>query len=117
MLPDSVAPELARFFTRGVPGEQPPAMDELVREVMSPSGNSRVGAYLAPRGDLQRAIERIVEGVIEESQREIELAAYYRFKERERRGDHPLHGRDTEDWLVAERELARHEVRNIRNVA
>ena len=117
MLPDSIAPELARYLTRGGPCEKPPAMEELVREVMSPTGNARVGAYLAPRGDLHQAIERIVESVIEESQREIELAAYYRFKERERRGDDPLHGHEMADWLAAERELERHEVRLVRNVA
>src|SRR5260370_7816602 len=79
-----------------------PTMEELFFCLAHEQERPEVDRYLRDRPELKHALESIIHTVRTDSHNALELAAYYRFKERDRRETHPLHARDVRAWLEAE---------------
>jgi Protein of unknown function (DUF2934) len=82
-----------------------PKMEDLLSCLAEPGRRSLHDDYLGMRPELRQSLESIVRKVARETHEQIRVAAYLLFKERERRREWPLYGRELEDWLKAEAAL------------
>jgi hypothetical protein len=86
-------------------GDYPPGIRDVVEQIASPQPGTPAWAYLEARGELRQSVVRIISGMAEDSRREVEEAAYYKYLDRLRRGEWPVHGKHLEDWYSAEKNL------------
>jgi len=99
---------LARYLKTSGQKSRRPSMQELLACLDDPERDPQVTLYLDRHPELRATLRQIVQTVLEDSYRAIQLAAYFLFKQREQRGERPLEGRDWEDWFAAEKALRQH---------
>jgi hypothetical protein len=99
-----MAIQISRFL-KSCSADGLPSMGSIIQCITNPGSDWQVENYLKQRPALRRSLESLLEAVANDAHAETEIAAYFRFKEREQRGEQPLHGQHVRDWLEAERAL------------
>ena len=92
-----------KFRRDALPAGRLPTTEEVIQCIRNPGKYPAVEEYIRNHPEQRALVETVVETVpslSQELRRRIEHQAYKRFRERD-----CSHGRDQEDWFIAEEEL------------
>jgi hypothetical protein len=95
---------IERYSSTGAELERPRTLEELIEGVVRPEQFPQARSYLEARPALLGSLLRLVRRLDTAAHHHLKVAAYFKFKEREALHQTPLHGKEVDDWLAAEKE-------------
>jgi len=96
---------IERYSAKNLERERPRTLEELLESVVRLEKFPEASTTPEIRSHLLCALRRVVRKLPKAARHHLDVAAYFKYKEREAMQDRPLHGKELEDWLAAEREI------------